>query len=309
MSCACSGRWLRTEVGSSKLWLYGTAAAPMSRKLGPGGRPGSPCVPGSNLIRRWCVALSPRPDPTVSISPRRGRNVARVPTLEPERISVGHSFQLRGIYRMHRRGLIEPDVLVELVRQHRFEVVTLELRFGSVDHADGALEPRLPEISQGRGQRTHSKHEVWDPAIVRESLVAVGERGAYRLHLHRLVPVRGGRDGALVRAKADRIAGATEPAPAQVTDVVLVPGRHLGRRRIPHVRVVSPYDRLARGAVELEQILQRREHMIIAQVPRRARSVVHRAVVAFRAGDEARILHGIQEPFAVVLGIRPVLLQ
>ena len=45
-----------------------------------------------------------------------------------------------------RVGLVEPDVLVELGRQHGLEVVALQLGLGPVDHADGALEPRRPQL-------------------------------------------------------------------------------------------------------------------------------------------------------------------
>ena len=39
MSCACSGRWLRTDAGSSKLWLYGIASIPMrEHQLSPAAR-------------------------------------------------------------------------------------------------------------------------------------------------------------------------------------------------------------------------------------------------------------------------------
>src|SRR5439155_1042635 len=45
-----------------------------------------------------------------------------------------------------RRRLVEPDVLVELHRQHRLEVVALQLGVGPVHHADRALDARLHQL-------------------------------------------------------------------------------------------------------------------------------------------------------------------
>ena len=43
--------------------------------------------------------------------------------------------------------------------------------------------------------------------------------------------------------------------------------------------------------------------MSVAQIPGGARTVIHDPVIAFGIGDEARVLHRIEEPFAVVLGV------
>ena len=50
--------------------------------------------------------------------------------------------------RLHRVGLVKPDVLVELVLvgQRGVEIVALELRLGPVDDADGTLESGRREL-------------------------------------------------------------------------------------------------------------------------------------------------------------------
>ena len=61
--------------------------------------------------------------------------------------------------------------------------------------------------------------------------------------------------------------------------------------------------------MEGQQRLQRLEHVGVAQVPRRARPVVHDAVVTLGVRNEARILHGIEDPLAVALRVCALLLQ
>ena len=52
-----------------------------------------------------------------------------------------------------------------------------------------------------------------------------------------------------------------------------------------------------------EQGLQGFEHVSVAQIPRRARAVIHDAVIAFGIGDQAGVLYRVEEPLAVVGGI------
>jgi hypothetical protein len=47
--------------------------------------------------------------------------------------------------RRDRLSFIEPDVFIELRRQHRFEIVTDELASGPINHANGPLKPWLQE--------------------------------------------------------------------------------------------------------------------------------------------------------------------
>src|SRR5256885_16694452 len=49
--------------------------------------------------------------------------------------------------------------------------------------------------------------------------------------------------------------------------------------------------------------------MTVAQIPGGARAVIHDPVIALGVGDEASVLHGIQEPLSIVLGIGPLLPQ
>ena len=41
----------------------------------------------------------------------------------------------------------------------------------------------------------------------------------------------------------------------------------------------------------------------VAQIPGRARAVIHDAIIALGVGDQPRILHRVQETLAVMLGI------
>ena len=50
-------------------------------------------------------------------------------------------------------------------------------------------------------------------------------------------------------------------------------------------------------------MLQRLEHVAVAQVPGLGRPVIHDAVIALRRSDEPRVLGGVEEAFAVLLPI------
>ena len=60
-------------------------------------------------------------------------------------IGVRKSLDFRSVERRHRAGIIEPDVFVELLRQHGLEVLAGKFRLRPVDDADRALQPRLSE--------------------------------------------------------------------------------------------------------------------------------------------------------------------
>ena len=49
--------------------------------------------------------------------------------------------------------------------------------------------------------------------------------------------------------------------------------------------------------------------MAVSQIPRRARAVIHDAVILFSICDEPGVLDSIQEPLAVVLGIGAMFAQ
>ena len=65
-----------------------------------------------------------------------------------ERIGIRKALDLGGLQRGHRTAIVEPDVLVELLRQAGPEVVARELGFGPVDDADCSLEPLLAEAGR-----------------------------------------------------------------------------------------------------------------------------------------------------------------
>jgi hypothetical protein len=92
-------------------------------------------------------------------------------------------------------------------------------------------------------------------------------------------------------------------------EIVFAAGRHLGRCSVADVRIVSPNDRLAPGAIEGEQRLHGFEHVAVAQIPGCARAIVHDAIVTLGVGNEAGVLHRVHEALAVALRIIATLMQ
>ena len=109
--------------------------------------------------------------------------------------------------RPHRPGLVEPDVLVELVRQRGVEVVALRARSRagrrrrSRARAAAARARRAPPRASGsrRWRKKAGTLESWHRALV---ALAVG--GADLHHAIGPVPVVRGRDRAVIGAEADQ---------------------------------------------------------------------------------------------------------
>ena len=80
--------------------------------------------------------------------------------------------------RSHRSRLVEPDPLVELVRQSGVEIVALQFRLGAVDDADGTLQPRRGELLTDLGARgiAEREEEGRDRRVVAQAFVALGVR-------------------------------------------------------------------------------------------------------------------------------------
>jgi hypothetical protein len=51
--------------------------------------------------------------------------------------------EFRHVERLHGTCPVDPDVLIELSREHRLEVVAGEFALRTIDHADRALETRF----------------------------------------------------------------------------------------------------------------------------------------------------------------------
>src|SRR5579872_117379 len=98
-------------------------------------------------------------------------------------------------------------------------------------------------------------------------LVAASLRGPDLLDLHWSVPFARRCDDAAMSAESDQISPITEHPPTQMAEIVLIPRGHLGRRRISDMRVVSPDNSLAFRPVVIQQVLERLEHVGVAQVP------------------------------------------
>ena len=129
------------------------------------------------------------------------------------------------------------------------------------------------------------------------------------LDLHRATPFGCGGNRPAVGTKADQIRLVTELLATELTNIVFAAGSHFGRSGVPDMRIVRPHDGLAVGAMKRQQVLQGFEHVTVAQIPRRARTVIHDPIIALRISHQTSILLGIEEPLAIVLGVGPTFCQ
>src|SRR5215204_2968294 len=104
------------------------------------------------------------------------------------------------------RGLVEPDIGIELLRQGSVRVVAQEFCLGPVDHADEPLQARLEQAMAKRIMPSFPKieQETGDAREVAEPLVTLPMRGTDALHLHGHAPIGRCRDRAGMRTEADQ---------------------------------------------------------------------------------------------------------
>src|SRR5665213_35430 len=124
-----------------------------------------------------------------------------------KRISIRKALQLFGHQWRDSRRYIEPDVFIELLRQHGLKIVALQFGFRPIDHTDGTFEFRLHKTFNNAGfDRTpQRKQETWIAGFMAQSFIAAGQRRAHDLNLHRAVPVCCSGNKAAVCAKTNRI--------------------------------------------------------------------------------------------------------
>ena len=160
--------------------------------------------------------------------------------------------------RRDRAGFVEPDVFIELPRQHCCEIMASQLAFRPINHPNGPLEPWLQQAFGVSGLAvSQSKHKMRCFALVAEALDAFLDRRPDVFDLHGAAPFRGGRHSAVVGAKTNRIAILPEFLAAELTDIVLATGRHFGGFGISDVGVVRPNNAFATFAMISEQGLER----------------------------------------------------
>src|SRR5271169_4156711 len=142
---------------------------------------------------------------------------------QPKGIGIRQSCKLRGVERRDGAGVIEPDVLVELPRQDRLEIVTGALGLRSVDHADRSLKLRLAQaLRTGQlGAIAQAQHKARMPGSVAQSLIALRQRRLNLLDLHRPVPVGCRRNGSAIGPEADQVGAAAEFLATQVANIML----------------------------------------------------------------------------------------
>jgi hypothetical protein len=99
---------------------------------------------------------------------------------------------------------------------------------------------------------------------------SVGSTARRRLNIldfHRTAPFGCRGDCSGLGTEPDQICLVTELLAAELTDVVFTADSHLGRRGVAYMRVVRPNNGFAVRAMKRQQILQRLEHVAVAQVP------------------------------------------
>ena len=135
---------------------------------------------------------------------------------------------------------------------------------------------------------TQTKHKMWCLALVAKPLDASLDRRSDVLDFHGPAPLGGSRHhGAVIGAETSRIAILTEFLAAELTDVVLTAGGHFGRFGVADVGIVRLNNAFAVFAMISKQDLEGVKHMVVTQILRRARPIVHDAVIAFSIGHQA----------------------
>src|SRR5215207_4251630 len=138
------------------------------------------------------------------------------------------------------RGLVEPDIGIELLRQGSIRVVAQEFCLGPVDHADEPLQARLEQALAKRIMPSFPKieQETGDAREVAEPLATLPMRGTDALHRHGPAPIGRCRDRAGMRTEADQSGPITEGLATELPDVQLLPDNaHAG---IADMGVVRP---------------------------------------------------------------------
>src|SRR5438094_2652187 len=181
-----SRRYTRSTAGKRKSSACSARRPTCSTASASGARTGS-----TSSTARWRIPYNVRNYLLVSARRIITDVVRNWDSSHAEGIGLRHPADALRVERAHGPGALEPAVLVELPRQHRLEVMAGELGLRPVDHADGALEPRLHELLAhlGVGTPRERQQERGHRRVAALALVALGMRRPHLLHLHRLVPV------------------------------------------------------------------------------------------------------------------------
>src|SRR3954470_13630004 len=91
----------------------------------------------------WCLGLRCRENSCRANIAAPAVEQKYINPSNPERIGLRHALPLLHRQRRHRAGLLEPNICIELVRQRSIEIVARKLGLRPIDHADGALQPRI----------------------------------------------------------------------------------------------------------------------------------------------------------------------
>ena len=198
-----------------------------------------------------------------------------------------------------RARLVDVQDVVELLRQPRVEIVARAFALRQVEHADGALEPRTRQRGRQLGSVRSGSRNRGMPRVVKQPLVAPGQRRSDVLAMRRTVPFgRGGHRAAVrgepdehgvarrsARARADRrSARRARPSPSR--------GRHRGASCAPRRRRArrAASDRGTATSSSSVSTMCRSRRFHDSSRPRE-----HRPVVLLGVPHEPRILLGKED--------------
>src|ERR1700751_5922618 len=105
-----------------------------------------------------------------------------------------------------------------------------------------------------------------------QCLVAAGERRTNPLALGRCSPIRGCRNGAMMRGKADQYCIVTVFLTCELAYIELGALTHIGRACIAEMRIMFPNGNLRAAVTPTEmhdQRIERLGHVAVAQIPGR----------------------------------------
>src|SRR6266446_1826084 len=205
--------------------------------------------------------------------------------------------QRHALERLDGAGHVQVHHRVELPGEQRPEVVAPSFAGGQIQHADGALEARLPQPARRLPEVSQVELEARDSQPVEERLVASGKRAPHAFPLRRPAPLGGRGDLAGVGRESDQEGVAPVPFPHELSHVQLASLAHVGGTRVAEVRVVLPNHDLAASDASIEvaqQLLEGPGHVPVAPVPGLDVPPVHRPVVFLGILHHARVLDRLE---------------
>src|SRR3989442_8493200 len=246
-SSAAATNWLRGLMRPLPLPCANTTIP-----VAPAGTPRSPISQSSPMLTR-----TSRVRAMVDVLPRCSMfvlpNVGSQPGWERLRHVAGLPAR-RALEWLQRARLVEMQHEIELFRQARAEIVAHALRAGTIDDADGPLEPRRRQRARHLQIVTKRKQETGTPGVVEQAFVTPRKRRPYGLALGWIAPVGCRRHRTRVRRLTDQHGAHPATLAHELSDVQLAALPHFRRARVTQMRVVCPHDDVRTGAALVEEL-------------------------------------------------------